>query len=100
VELWNVFTRPEKYNGLGKSVAATDRYLCFIESFLAVLPETPDLFARWRELVVTHEVSGTKVYDARLVAAMNLHRVNRILTFNTQDFTRYKSIQAVNPAAI
>jgi predicted nucleic acid-binding protein len=100
VELWNVCTRPERYNGLGKSVAATDRYLRFIESFLAVLPETPDLFTKWRELVVTHEVFGTKVYDARLVAAMNLHRVSRILTFNAQDFTRYKSIEAINPAGL
>ena len=100
VELWNVCTRPEKYNGLGKSVAATDRYLRFIESFLAVLPQTPDLFTKWRELVVTHEVSGTKVYDARLVAAMSLHHVDRILTFNTDDFARFKSIEAINPTGI
>jgi predicted nucleic acid-binding protein len=100
VELWNVCTRPEKYNGLGKTIVATDRYLRFIESFFTVLPETPDLFAMWRELVVTHEVSGAKVHDARLVAAMNLHRVGRILTFNTQDFIRYKSIEAINPTAL
>ena len=30
-----------------------------------------------------------KVHDSRLVAAMTLHHVSRILTFNTQDFARY-----------
>jgi predicted nucleic acid-binding protein len=100
VEPWNVCTRPEKYNGLGKTVAATDRYLRFIELFAAVLPETPELFTKWRELVVTYEVSGAKVHDARLVAAMTLHHVSRILTFNTQDFARFRNIEAINPAAM
>ena len=36
-----------------------------------------------------HGVVGSKVHDARLVAAMNVHGVRRILTFNTDDFTRY-----------
>jgi predicted nucleic acid-binding protein len=34
-------------------------------------------------------VLGTKVHDARLVAAMNVHGIERILTFNTGDFARY-----------
>jgi predicted nucleic acid-binding protein len=95
-----VCTRPEKYNGLGKTVAATDRYLRYIESFAAVLPETPELFTKWRELVVTYEVSGAKVHDARLVTAMTFHHVSRILTFNTQDFARFGNINAINPTAI
>jgi len=100
VELWNVFAQPERYNGLGKTVAAADRYLRFIESFAAVLPETPELFTKWRELVVTYEVSGAKVHDARLVAAMTLHHVSRILTFNAQDFARFRNIEAINPTAM
>lgn len=100
VELWNVCTRPEKYNGLGKTLAATDGYLRLVESFFAILPETPELFTTWRELVVTYQVSGTKVHDARLVAAMTLHHVSRILTFNTQDFGRYRHIEAINPTTV
>lgn len=100
VELWNVCTRPEKYNGLGKTIAATDGYLRLVESFFAILPETPELFTTWRELVVTYQVSGTKVHDARLVAAMTLHHVSRILTFNTQDFGRYRHIEAINPTTV
>jgi predicted nucleic acid-binding protein len=100
VELWNVCTRPEKYNGLGNTVAATDGYLRFVESFATILPETPDLFTKWRELVVTYQVAGAKVHDARLVAAMTLHHVNRILTFDMQDFARYRDIEAINPTSV
>ena len=34
-------------------------------------------------------MQGAKVHDTRLVAAMNVHGVGRILTFNANDFTRY-----------
>jgi len=100
VELRHVCTRPEKYNGLGKTIAATNRSLRLVESFAIVLPETPELFPKWRELVLTYEVSGAKVHDARLVAMMGLYNVGRILTFNAADFTRYRGIEAVNPAAL
>jgi predicted nucleic acid-binding protein len=100
VEMWSVYTRPEKDNGFGKTAAVADRYCRFIESFVSVLPETPELFTTWRGLVVAHEVLGKKVFDARLVAAMSLHRVGRILTFNTRDFNRYKNIEAISPENI
>ena len=35
----------------------------------------------WSRLVATHGVIGSQVYDARLVAAMMVHTVRRILTF-------------------
>jgi hypothetical protein len=31
---------------------------------------------------------------------MTLYNVGRILTFNTQDFARYKTVEAVSPAAL
>ena len=100
---WNCGTSaPGRRNttALAKTIAATDGYLRFVESFFAILPETPELFTTWRELVVTYQVSGTKVHDARLVAAMTLHHVSRILTFNTQDFGRYRHIEAINPTTV
>jgi hypothetical protein len=47
---------------------------------------------------VTHGVIGSQVYDARLVAAMTVHGVGRILTFNVADFSRYP-IEILDPAA-
>jgi hypothetical protein len=66
---WSVCTRPEKENGRGKNVAITDRYCQFAESFVAILPEGPELFRVWRKLVVDYGISGKQVHDARIVAA-------------------------------
>ena len=54
----------------------------------------------WRRLLVDYRVSGVQVHDARLVAAMHIHGVKRILTFNTKDFARFNDIQAVHPKDI
>jgi predicted nucleic acid-binding protein len=96
VEFWSVCTRAEKDNGLGKTIAATDRYCRFIESFLTILPETSAIFPEWRSIVVAYRVSGKKVHDARIVAAMNVRGLYRILTFNTDDFIRYKGLEVVH----
>ena len=40
---------------------------------------------------------GKKVPDARLVAAMAVHGVTRVLTDNVRDFTRYAEIAAFAP---
>jgi predicted nucleic acid-binding protein len=42
-------------------------------------------------------VSGRQVHDARLVAAMKVHNVTHLLTFNTDDFKRFSEIMVVNP---
>jgi predicted nucleic acid-binding protein len=100
VEFWGVCTRPEKDNGLGKTIAATDRYCRFLESFLTVLPEISAIFTEWRTLVVNYQVSGKNVHDARIVAAMNVLGVRRILTFNTSDFIRYNRLEVVHPQSV
>lgn len=46
-----------------------------------------------------HNVPGVKVHDARLVAAMNVHNVPRILTFNAGDFLRY-GIEVIEPQSL
>jgi predicted nucleic acid-binding protein len=50
-------------------------------------------------LVTTYGVVGNRLYDARLVAAMTVHGVGRILTFNHADFSRYP-IEVVDPATV
>jgi predicted nucleic acid-binding protein len=98
-EFWNVATRPAAHNGLGFSPAVALAEVANIEEDLELLPDTPPLYAEWKELVVRHGVIGVKVHDARLVAAMNVHGVRRLLTFNAGDFTRY-GIDVVQPAAV
>ncbi|HIK08673.1 MAG TPA: type II toxin-antitoxin system VapC family toxin [Oscillatoriaceae cyanobacterium M33_DOE_052] len=102
VEFWNVATRPVVRNGFGLSPTDAERLLRLIERLFPVLPDTPMLYPEWRRLVVTFAVSGVQVHDARLVAAMKVHGLTHILTFNTADFTRYASegIFAVEPTTL
>ena len=98
-EFWNVATRPAANNGLGFPIAVVLGEVGNIERALTLLPESPASYAEWKRLVVAHNVLGAKVHDTRLVAAMNVHGVKRILTFNTSDFARF-AVEAINPAAL
>jgi predicted nucleic acid-binding protein len=98
-EFWNVATRPAERNGLGFSLDATLAEVNVIEQTLALLEDSVAIYKEWRRLVVRHRVLGVKVHDTRLVAAMNVHGVGRILTFNTSDFARF-AVEAVHPAAL
>ena len=96
-EFWNACTRPAYRNGYGLSPQDTDRRARFFEERLRLLPDSLAVHEEWRKLLVTQNVSGVQVHDARLVAAMRVHGVKRILTFNHKDFARYTDIEAVHP---
>jgi len=96
-EFWNVCTRPKDKNGLGLSIAQTDLYLKKLERFFTFLPDTEEVCRNWRGLIVNHSVSGVKVHDAKIVAAMKAHNIQTLLTFNAKDFKRYTDIKAVEP---
>lgn len=100
VEFWNVVTRPANANGLGFSPEQAARYVSRFETILRILPETPQIFPAWKDLVLTHKVSGIQVHDARIVAAMLVHQVNRILTFDVTDFRRYALITTLHPGEV
>ena len=97
-EFWNVLTRPLKYNGYGLSLEAADLRANEVEAEFRLLPDSPAVHNEWRRLVVDYRVFGVQVHDARLVAAMHVHSVKRILTFDTKDFARFDGIEAVHPA--
>jgi hypothetical protein len=87
-------------NGLGLSIDGADRYTAQLERFFGILPDSVTAFQLWRKLIVDHAVVGVKVHDARLVAVMGTSDIERILTFNTSDFSRFQSIEAVHPESI
>ncbi|MEP6537453.1 MAG: PIN domain-containing protein [Bryobacteraceae bacterium] len=97
IELWNVSTRPTNVNGLGLGIPETQRNVSRCEAFFRLLPETPELFQEWKQLVSVHQVSGLKVHDARLVAAMNVHQLSSLITFDMEDFKRYPGITILHP---
>jgi predicted nucleic acid-binding protein len=97
-EFWNVLTRPANRNGYGLSPEEAFLRAEKVESKFRLLPDSPEVHKEWRRILVDYRVSGVQVHDARLVAAMHVYGVKRILTFNTKDFVRFDLIEAVHPA--
>jgi predicted nucleic acid-binding protein len=63
-----------------------------------LLPDTPAIYPVWESLVIQYRVSGKPAHDARLVAAMRVHGLAAILTFDRAGFSRYAGIEVVHPA--
>jgi predicted nucleic acid-binding protein len=100
VELWAVATRPFGENGLGMNAAQAAAELGRIKGIFTFLPETPAVYPAWESLVRQYLVLGKSSHDARLVAAMQVHGIKDILTFDATGFTRYAGIKVVNPADV
>lgn len=88
-EFWNVCTRPTAKNGLGLAHARVDAEIGKLEVLFRLLEDGLPVYREWRRIVLAHSVTGVQVHDAYLVAAMKVHGLPHILTFNTADFTRY-----------
>jgi predicted nucleic acid-binding protein len=100
IEFWAVATRPIANNGLGLTLTRATQELTNLKASFPVLPNTADILPEWEQLVVKHQVLGKQVYDARLVAAMRVHSVTHLLTFNIADFKRFPDITAASPQTI
>jgi predicted nucleic acid-binding protein len=68
-----------------------------IKGMFLFLPDTPEIYPAWEALVTKHRISGKPAHDARLVAAMQVHGITTILTFDKTGFSRYSGIAAVHP---
>lgn len=97
MELWVVATRPAAQNGLGFSIAEATTELVRLKGMFLVLPETPAIYPAWESLVVQYRVAGKAAHDARLVAAIQVHGLTGILTFDKAGFSRYAGIEVVHP---
>lgn len=100
IEFWAVATRPINVNGLGLSIDLAFQELTQMKQLFALQPDTSEILPIWEQLVVTHQVMGKQVHDTRLVAAMIVHQITHLLTFNTDDFKRFSEITAIAPHQI
>jgi hypothetical protein len=100
IEFWVVATRPLENNGLGLSAEQALSEVAGFRALFEVLPENPLILPEWERLVSLYGVSGRNAHDARLVAAMNVNRVDKILTFNIRDVTRFRDIQVLDPNSL
>jgi predicted nucleic acid-binding protein len=97
-ELWNAMTRPLARNGLGLNATEADSEVRAIEEGMILLPDNEAIYREWRRIIVQHAVLGVQVHDARLAAAMYVHGVVHLLTFNVTDFSRFTGLTALHPS--
>lgn len=99
-EFWAVVTRPHgASNGLSYTAEQAARAVKLLTGTFACLPDPPGLFSTWLDLVTTHQVSGRPTHDARLAAAVNVHKLDALLTLNADDFKRF-GLNVFTPADV
>ncbi len=99
-EFWVVATRPPNVNGLGKSGPETTSLIKQFRSAYQLFGDIPSILPEWLNLVSTYNVLGKQAHDARIAAAMAVHGITHILTFNGTDFARYPAVTALDPYAV
>ncbi len=101
IEFWNVYTRPANKNGLGHTAQEPGEEIRRLKTFFTVVLDTATIYDEWERLVMQYQVKGVNVHDARLTAAMLVHGLTHILTFNIEDFNRYAGeINPVHPTSV
>lgn len=100
IEFWAVATRPIRANGLGLTINETLNESSLLRRLFILKPDTATIFSEWENLVVKYQVIGKQTHDTRLVAAMTVHQISHLLTFNTNDFKRFTEITAIDPRSI
>jgi uncharacterized protein len=73
-----------------------------IEAMLAIpgvtiLPVPSDVTSRWLDMLSRHSVRGGAIFDLQLMATMAANRVERISTFNREDFEGFPGLQILTP---
>lgn len=99
-EFWVVATRPVENNGLGLTTLQVSQTISASASIFNLLRDERGIYDWWQELVSRYDVKGKNAHDVRLVAAMNRHQIQHILTFNLPDFTRFSGIVAFSPSDV
>ena len=96
-EFWVACTRPTAVNGLGMEPGAVKAEIDRGRPLFPLVADIGEIYDEWERLVVEYAARGKPAHDARLVAAMRVHGVPALLTFNTADFARYSDIGILSP---
>lgn len=96
IEFWAVATRPVEANGFGWSSERTTKEVTELQERFPLLPDSPEIFTCWLALVKQLPVHGQRVHDARLVAVLQAHVVEHLITFNSSDFNVFESLSVID----
>jgi predicted nucleic acid-binding protein len=90
-----VATRPADSNGLGLAVERALDNVAELRRLVRLLPEEKPLLPALLSLLRAVPAHGKAVHDALVVATMQVHRIDLLVTSNTADFARFASIVRV-----
>jgi hypothetical protein len=83
-------------------VSSSAQALSIISAILAlpglfVLPTPARAVAAWMQLLQRHPVAGGDVFDLQIVATMQANGIQRIYTFNADDFAVFPELAVLTP---
>lgn len=67
------------------------------QSEFTVIQETPNVLSSLVNLLQNFPTAGKQVYDANIVATMQVYGVQHLLTYNTTDFARFSPLITLVP---
>ncbi|MBF2058627.1 MAG: hypothetical protein IGQ45_15785, partial [Cyanobacterium sp. T60_A2020_053] len=68
IEFWTVASRPTEVNGFGWLPDKISNEIKEILSQFYFLPDNPDIFTNWLNLVKKHNIKGKRSHDIRILA--------------------------------
>jgi len=97
-EFYSVITNPRRV----AVVSSPTEALSIISAMLAlpglrVLPTPARAVDGWMRLLQRHPVTGGNVFDLQIVATMQANGIDRIYTFNTDDFEVFSELAVLTP---
>ncbi len=97
-EYLTVATRPTDGNGFGMEPAAAIHNVDALLTRMHVLPENAEVARNLVALVRTHSISGKRIHDANVLAAMSTHGVQNLITANLDDYEGMAAAVLLGPA--
>ena len=97
-ELYSTITNPRRVSPAFEPEAAlqeVEKFLALPWLFLLSIPAS--VVVRWIALARQYSISRSDIFDAQLAATMLGHGVQRIYTFNRQDFERFDELEVIVP---
>jgi predicted nucleic acid-binding protein len=97
-EFYSLITNPRRV----RVVASAAEAMSLISTMLAlpglfVLPTPARAVVGWMQLLQRHPVTGGDIFDLQIVATMQANGIQRIYTFNTDDFRVFPELAVRTP---
>lgn len=97
-EFYAIVTNPRRVAKVRSAVDAIEA-IAGLLVFLHVLPIPARTVEGWLDMLRSRPVTGGAVFDLQIASAMLANAVNRIYTFNTDDFKHSAEIEPLEPGS-